>query len=275
MTDRQILTETKSPERVAFEHYIRTGRRLSPQGEPEVELKFNPYHDPRNGRFTFAPGGPRSLSDVIISDGHRGERRVSRSTAAAAAPEAPAASADSPQAGSLTDAVYRPDKTAPAIQPAQYRPNCRGRRGDNGGPSLNDPLTLDHVFPALRNSPGGSLIALADNIFDLTGPASRATTAVMENHINALIQQNKAINPDFRLAHRMAGFLASNAFAGPYLADQLLLPLALAGGGSFTTVKPSQHALTARDIIERFTGQRWVFEQQSNGCHLVRRKRDA
>lgn len=72
-------------------------------------------------------------------------------------------------------------------------------------------------------------------------------------------------------AHRMAGFLASDAFAGPYLADQLLLPFALAGGGSFTTVKPSQHARTAADVIERFTGQRWIFEQQPNGSHLVRR----
>ncbi len=71
-------------------------------------------------------------------------------------------------------------------------------------------------------------------------------------------------------AQRMAGFLESRAFAGPYLADQLLLPFALAGGGSFTTVKPSQHARTAADIIERFTGQRWLFEQQSDGCHLVR-----
>ncbi|WP_066716997.1 RNA 3'-terminal phosphate cyclase [Sphingomonas pituitosa] len=71
-------------------------------------------------------------------------------------------------------------------------------------------------------------------------------------------------------AHRMAGFLASEAFAGPYLADQLLLPFALAGGGSFTTVKPSQHALTACDIIERFTGRRWAFEQQANGCHRAR-----
>ncbi|WHU02130.1 RNA 3'-terminal phosphate cyclase [Sphingomonas sp. NIBR02145] len=71
-------------------------------------------------------------------------------------------------------------------------------------------------------------------------------------------------------AQRMAGFLESPAFAGPYLADQLLLPFALAGGGSFTTVKPSQHARTAADIIERFTGQRWLFEQQSDGCHLVR-----
>lgn len=72
-------------------------------------------------------------------------------------------------------------------------------------------------------------------------------------------------------AQRMAGFLASDAFAGPYLADQLLLPFALAGGGSFTTVKPSQHARTAADVIENFTGQRWLFGQQPNGSHLVRR----
>jgi RNA 3'-terminal phosphate cyclase (ATP) len=72
-------------------------------------------------------------------------------------------------------------------------------------------------------------------------------------------------------AQRMAGFIASDAFAGPYLADQLLLPFAMAGGGSFTTVEPSQHSRTAADIIERFTGQRWVFEQQENGCHLVQR----
>lgn len=53
--------ETKSAQRQAFAHYLRTGRR------PELELKFNPYHDPRNGQFTFAPGGPRSLSYVVVS----------------------------------------------------------------------------------------------------------------------------------------------------------------------------------------------------------------
>ncbi len=55
-------------------------------------------------------------------------------------------------------------------------------------------------------------------------------------------------------AKRMAGYLASNAFAGPYLQDQLLLPFAMAGGGVFSTVKLSQHTKTAMDLIERFTG---------------------
>lgn len=40
-------------------------------------------------------------------------------------------------------------------------------------------------------------------------------------------------------------------------------------GGCFTTVKPSQHSLTAADIIARFTGQRFGFSQQENGTHLV------
>jgi RNA 3'-terminal phosphate cyclase (ATP) len=70
-------------------------------------------------------------------------------------------------------------------------------------------------------------------------------------------------------AGRMAGYLASDACAGPYLADQLLLPFAIAGGGSFTTVKPSQHSLTAAAVIERFLDRRCVFTQQPTGTHLV------
>lgn len=70
-------------------------------------------------------------------------------------------------------------------------------------------------------------------------------------------------------AQRMAGYLSSDAFAGPYLQDQLLLPFALAGGGSFTTVKPSGHSLTGRDVIERFLSRRCVFRQQGSGAHLV------
>lgn len=68
---------------------------------------------------------------------------------------------------------------------------------------------------------------------------------------------------------RMAGYLDSEAFAGPYLADQLLLPFALAGGGSFTTVKPSQHSLTAADIIARFLGRRPGFAQLPSGAHRM------
>jgi len=60
-------------ERERFSFYLRTGR-IAPEvkAEPEsdtLETKFNPYHDPENGRFTFAPGGPKSLRSVVTSWG--------------------------------------------------------------------------------------------------------------------------------------------------------------------------------------------------------------
>jgi RNA 3'-terminal phosphate cyclase (ATP) len=47
-------------------------------------------------------------------------------------------------------------------------------------------------------------------------------------------------------------YLASGAAVGEHLADQLLLPFALAGEGSFTTGKISLHARTNMDVIGLF-----------------------
>ncbi len=49
-----------------------------------------------------------------------------------------------------------------------------------------------------------------------------------------------------------------------YLAEQLLLPLALAGGGSFRTTKPSLHSTTNLAIIQRFLPVPIRFEQESD-----------
>ena len=70
-------------------------------------------------------------------------------------------------------------------------------------------------------------------------------------------------------AKRMAGYLASGAFAGPYLQDQLLLPFALAKGGAFTSVKLSQHTRTAMDLIERFTGTGFRVGEGADKRHLI------
>jgi RNA 3'-terminal phosphate cyclase (ATP) len=47
-------------------------------------------------------------------------------------------------------------------------------------------------------------------------------------------------------------YLASAAPVGPHLADQLLVPMALAGGGCFRTVEPSEHTRTNIEVIKRF-----------------------
>lgn len=70
-------------------------------------------------------------------------------------------------------------------------------------------------------------------------------------------------------AKRIAGYESSDAFAGPYLQDQLLLPFALAGGGKFTSVKISQHSRTAAEIIRLFTGRQITFADLDTGAKLA------
>lgn len=47
-------------------------------------------------------------------------------------------------------------------------------------------------------------------------------------------------------------YLSANVPVGPYLADQLLLPMALAGGGSFRTLAPTRHMTTNAEVIRLF-----------------------
>lgn len=52
-----VGTDRRSDARLtAFAVYLRTGRRVL-SADTEVETKFNPWHDPENGRFTFAGRG--------------------------------------------------------------------------------------------------------------------------------------------------------------------------------------------------------------------------
>jgi RNA 3'-terminal phosphate cyclase (ATP) len=65
-------------------------------------------------------------------------------------------------------------------------------------------------------------------------------------------------------------YLASEAAVGEYLADQLLLPMALAGGGSFTTLPPSRHTTTNIEIIKKFLEIPIICEQTTNRVWRIR-----
>ncbi len=55
-----------------------------------------------------------------------------------------------------------------------------------------------------------------------------------------------------RTVKEVREYLVTKAPVGPHLADQLLLPLALAGGGSFVTMHPTKHTTTNIAVIETF-----------------------
>jgi RNA 3'-terminal phosphate cyclase (ATP) len=68
-------------------------------------------------------------------------------------------------------------------------------------------------------------------------------------------------------------YLASDAFAGENLADQLLLPLAVAGGGSFTATKLSPHARTNMEVIALFIPVIFVVEEKNRRIQIEVKKR--
>lgn len=55
----------------------------------------------------------------------------------------------------------------------------------------------------------------------------------------------------------------SGAPVGEHLADQLLLPIALAGSGSFLTMKPTLHTMTNAETITKFLPIRFQMERAS------------
>jgi len=64
-------------------------------------------------------------------------------------------------------------------------------------------------------------------------------------------------------------WLNANVPVDEYLADQLLLPMALAGGGSFRTTKPSLHATTNAAVIQRFLPVPIQFQQEPDFAWTV------
>jgi RNA 3'-terminal phosphate cyclase (ATP) len=64
-------------------------------------------------------------------------------------------------------------------------------------------------------------------------------------------------------------YLAADAPVGTHLADQLLIPMVLGRGGSFRTLKPTEHTLTNADVIRKFLDVPIAFDRESNDVYRV------
>lgn len=176
-----------------FSVWLRTGRRPTRTADG-IELKFNPYHDPRNGRFTSGPGGA-----ALPERGVTSRRRVTSASPQLSKSEWRDASveqsADARNQGTVVDAVYRPDRDTGAFQNAQFEASRETLRSNSR--AFEDPMTLEQAFPGLSDSPGGAVISLLDNIFDITGPANELTAAMTRERSALLISQVKALDPQW------------------------------------------------------------------------------
>ncbi len=64
-------------------------------------------------------------------------------------------------------------------------------------------------------------------------------------------------------------YLDAGVHVGEHLADQLLIPMALAHGGRFRTLRPTQHTRTNIDVLRRFLDVTIDLEQRADDDWLV------
>jgi RNA 3'-terminal phosphate cyclase (ATP) len=89
------------------------------------------------------------------------------------------------------------------------------------------------------------------------GPGNLLTLEIESEHLTEVftgfgMKGTTAEAVAHNAVHQARRYLAANVPVGEYLADQLLLPMAMAGGGSFLTHSPSEHTKTNMQVIGRF-----------------------
>lgn len=114
-----------------------------------------------------------------------------------------------------------------------------------------------------------------DEIRDSKGPGNAVLVEVESEQITEVFTGfGERGLPAEIVAGRVAGavrrYLDANVPVGECLCDQLLLPLAMAGGGSFRTLPLSLHAETNAQVIGRFLGRRIEGEERPDGTSHVR-----
>jgi len=120
-------------------------------------------------------------------------------------------------------------------------------------------LTSEGVITETKNSPGPGNIVLIEI-------GSEDVTETFSSFGRIGVSSEKVAEEAVREARE---YLVSGAVAGEHLTDQLLLPLALAGGGFFTATKLSRHAQTSQEVITKFLPVR-IETEIAKGHYLVR-----
>lgn len=97
----------------------------------------------------------------------------------------------------------------------------------------------------------------AVDVPDARGPGNVVTVEIEAEHITELFTSFG--RPDARaervgneVAQAARRYVAADVPVGPHLADQLLIPMAMAGRGSFRTMRPTRHCYTNTDVVKAF-----------------------
>jgi RNA 3'-terminal phosphate cyclase (ATP) len=98
-------------------------------------------------------------------------------------------------------------------------------------------------------------------ITSASGPGNVVTVVIRSQHITEVftgfgMRGVRAETVAERVVQRVQRYLAAGVPVGVHLADQLLLPLALSGGGRYMTLRPSLHTTTNIAVLQKFMALR-------------------
>lgn len=102
---------------------------------------------------------------------------------------------------------------------------------------------------------------------DSSGPGNVLVLAVASEHVTEIFTGfgERGVSAETvagRTVKEVLEYLDSGVPVGRHLADQLLLPLALAGGGAFCTLSPTAHTATNIEVLRLFLDVDVKVEQQ-------------
>ena len=105
------------------------------------------------------------------------------------------------------------------------------------------------------------------------GPGNAVTITIAHEHVTEVFtgfgeRGVRAEHVAETAAREARSYIAHVAPVGEHLADQLLLPMALAGSGSFTCTEITPHLRSNALVIERFTGKRTKIAATETGIRV-------
>ncbi|MEE9391735.1 MAG: RNA 3'-terminal phosphate cyclase [Planctomycetota bacterium] len=128
------------------------------------------------------------------------------------------------------------------------------------------------VLEASRDWRTGEIEIL--RVTDSPGPGNLVSLEVGDGRIRELVTRHgargvRAETVAKRALDAVESYLSCPAPVGENLADQMLIPLALAGAGAFRCGMPSLHALTNADVIQQFLSKRFEFSEAGDGTTVI------
>ncbi|MBK6726410.1 MAG: RNA 3'-terminal phosphate cyclase [Xanthomonadales bacterium] len=154
------------------------------------------------------------------------------------------------------------------IRPSRLQPITLEARGERRGIGAEALVAAVPEHVALRE-----ITRIADrfklrreqishqNLGTRTGPGNVLSVWAEFEHICELVTSygERGVSAETvadRAADALQAWLESDAVVGEHLADQLLLPMQMAGGGTFLCGQPSTHLRSNAELINRFDGAR-------------------